>query len=118
MQRRKCVSSTQQGLICLLEDDSVLFYAANTILDPQISQGTTDKNQLYQQLGKRDVKGVAHVDTHKPAFVPVSAEFNPTFESYCAVWGLNDLHVLTVCPKDGKVKSDLTVNLMLAAFGE
>jgi hypothetical protein len=58
------------------------------------------------------------VDTHKPSFVPVSAEFNPTFESYCAIWGLNDLHVLTVCPKDGKVKSDLTVNLMLAAFGE
>lgn len=58
------------------------------------------------------------IDTHKPGFTPVSAEFNPAYESYCAVWGLNDLKVLTLDTKDGKVKSNLTVNLMLAAFGE
>ena len=61
---------------------------------------------------------MAHIDTFKPPFVPVSAQFNPAFDAYCAVWGMNDLHVVTVCPKEGKVKSDLTVNLMLAAFGE
>ena len=59
-----------------------------------------------------------HIDTFKPSFAPVSAKFNPSFESYCAVWGKNDLQVLTVCPREGRVKSDLTVNLMLAAFGE
>ena len=58
------------------------------------------------------------VSTFKPSFVPVAALFNPAYNSYCAVWGINDLTVLTVCPKEGKVKSDLTVNLMLAAFGE
>ena len=61
---------------------------------------------------------MAHIDTFKPSFVPVSAQFNPSFDTYCAVWGVNDLHVVTVCPKQGKVKSDLAVNLMLAAFGE
>ena len=48
----------------------------------------------------------------------MAAQFNPAYQSYCAVWGINDLAVLTLCPKEGKVKSDLTVNLMLAAFGE
>ena len=61
---------------------------------------------------------MAHVDIFKPSFTPVSAKFNPSYESYCAIWGKNDLQVLTVCPKEGRVKSDLAVNLMLEAFGE
>lgn len=58
------------------------------------------------------------LSTFKPTFVPVAAKFNSSYESYCAVWGISDLTVLTLCPKEGKVKSNLTVNLMLAAFGE
>ena len=58
------------------------------------------------------------MDTFKTQFVPVSAQFNPSYESYCAIWGMSDLQVVTVCPKVGKVRSELTVNLMLAAFGE
>ena len=118
MTRRRCVTSTGQGLVCVLEDESVFFYASNSLLDPHILQGSTEKNQLYRSQSKRSASAVPHVDTFKPQFVPVSAQFNPDFESYCAVWGMNDLHVITVCPKEGKVKSDLTVNLMLAAFGE
>jgi len=101
----------------------VLFYGANSLLDPSMTQGASEKNQLYQakdpkKAGSSGQAAVTAVDTFKPSFVPVSAAFNPAFQSYCAVWGKNDLSVLTVCPKDGKVKSDLTVNLMLAAFGE
>ena len=88
------------------------------MLDPQIASGATEKNSLFKYQPKRHPNALPHVDTFKPAFVPVSAKFNSAYESYCAIWGKNDLHVLTVCPKEGKVKSDLTVNLMLAAFGE
>lgn len=47
MQSRRCVTTTSQGLVCLLEDDAVNFYASNSILDPQISEGASHKSQLY-----------------------------------------------------------------------
>ena len=43
MGRRRCVSSTDQGLLCVLEDDTVFFYAANTLLDSNILQGSAEK---------------------------------------------------------------------------
>ena len=44
MGRRRCVSSTGHGLVSVLEDDTVFFYAANTMLDSSILQGAADKN--------------------------------------------------------------------------
>ena len=118
MQRRRCVTSNESGLVCVLENDSIFFYAANSVLDSYITNGATDKNQRFKSQPKRNNHAVSHIDTVKPQFIPVSASFNLAFDSYCAVWGQTDLHILTLCQKDGKVKSDLTVNLMLAAFGE
>ena len=50
MMRRRCVTATEKGLVCVLEDETVVFYASNSLLDPHILQGGTEKNQLYRSL--------------------------------------------------------------------
>lgn len=42
------MTTTDQGLVCLLQDDQVVFYGANNLLDPAILQRTSDKSQLYK----------------------------------------------------------------------
>ena len=45
---RQCVAANDQGLVCLLEEDSANFYASNSLLDPSILQSCSDAKQAFK----------------------------------------------------------------------
>ena len=50
---RQCATANEQGLICLLEEDSANFYASNSLLDASILQGYPDAKQTFRVQPKK-----------------------------------------------------------------
>lgn len=94
---RQCASSNRCGIICLLEEDNAKFYKSSGF--------------------KKETRQIVAIDTHKLQFMPVSAHFNQDCDNFVAIAGQTNLVVLTI-DKEGKVKSELQVNLMLEAYGD
>ena len=112
------MTANDQGLVCILEEDSATFIASNNLLDQALTQSQSNGSNHFRTQVKRPGSQIMTTDSFKCQFTPVSAAFNPSYNHFVAVWGRKDLQILTTCQKTGMVKQELTVNLMLAAFGE
>jgi hypothetical protein len=85
-------------MICVLEDpDNVKFYKQSN-------------------FKKENTKAIAQ-DTKQVNFTPISCSWNPSCDDFVAIVGQTNIVVLTV-DKEGKVKSELEVNMMLDAYGD
>jgi hypothetical protein len=73
-------------------------------LDNSILQSYSDGKSAFKVQPKKQGQVIGTIDTFKFQFTPISAAFNPSYDSYVAVWGRKDLQVLMLCPKQGIVK--------------
>jgi hypothetical protein len=78
MAQRQCFSSNEKGIVVLLEDESITVYAANDLMDKEVShKGFGKSKEAKDPSVKKSGAGIDIIDTYKPTFVPISARFNP-----------------------------------------
>ena len=97
MAQRQCFSSNDKGIVVLLEDETITIYAANDLMDKEVShKGFGKRKDAKDPPAKKSSSGIDIIDSYKPTFIPISARFNPSQQEFCAVWGKIELVVLTL----------------------